>query len=707
MIRPVSWRPCHRLFASLAGLAVLVVLAACGGGGGEPAPAVGSLAGAVIVPQAAGAVLQSDAHRPDLPMRSGEVVAWLEPGVDADQLGGPGLELVRAGGPIAVFRSLAASQRGSVHAGAALADSAELATCAAAEALAARPGVRCAQPNYMLHAARQPNDTFYGRQWHYPQINLPQAWDLTTGNANVVVAVLDTGIKAAHPDFDPARVVAGYDMISDPAAARDGNGRDANPEDLGDLITPQRSSFHGTHVAGTIGARSDNNQGVTGVDWNCKLMHVRVLGVGGGSTDDIANGILFAARLANATGVLPAQRADIINMSLGGPGINNVLGQACNAAAAAGSLIIVAAGNDNTGQPNSPAVFDSVLSVGAVDLLGARAPYSNFHPSIDLWAPGGDLTRDRDGDGFGDGVLSCTADDSGAFGYIYENGTSMACPHVAGVAALVKAANPTLTAAQIRAILLDPGNTRPGASLPNSGRIVDALAAVQAAGAAVTVPLLVATPGVADFGSAGTTATVVAENRGQGAATTTTVTASPAAAWLDVLITETVAGNGLTNDTLTLTANRAGLPNGVYSTRLTWRATVGAATAEATVDVRLQVGVVAGASDEVFVLLVDPVFPFTTRYQVSARAVSSYQWSFANIAAGRYLLVAGTDRDNDDLIGDDGEWFGAWPNLDSATPLDLAAGATVNGLDFPLQDIVLVPAAVGAGGAKPTFRRLR
>ncbi|MFN9705037.1 MAG: hypothetical protein ACK595_09480, partial [Planctomycetota bacterium] len=129
--------------------------------------------------------------------------------------------------------------------------------------------------------------------------------------------------------------------------------------------------------------------------------------------------------------------------------------------------------------------------------------------------------------------------------------------------------------------------------------------------------------------------------------------------------------------------------------------------AEATVDVRLQVGVVAGASDEVVVLLVDPVLPFTTRYQVSARAVSSYLWSFANIAAGRYLLGGGTDRDNDDLIGDDGEWFGAWPNLDSATPLDLAAGATVNGLDFPLQDIVLVPAAVGAGGAKPTFRRLR
>lgn len=515
-------RRCHRPVPVLvAGLFV----AACGGGGGGGggSSTLATVNGSLLVPQMAAAAVAPAPHRPDLPMRSGEVVAWIDPGVDADQLAGPDLVLVQSSGPVAVFRSVVAGLRGSLHAGAAVADSSELATCHAAEALAARPGVRCAEPNYLLQATRQPNDTHFGKQWHLPQTNLPQAWDLTTGSANVVVAVLDTGIKAAHPDFDPARVVAGYDMISDPSVARDGNGRDANPEDVGDLATPQGSSFHGTHVAGTIGARSDNGSGITGVDWACRLMHVRVLGRGGGSISDIADGILFAARLPNGSGQLPAQRADIVNMSLGGPGLSSVLQQACDAASAAGALLVAAAGNDNTSQPSSPAAFDSVLSVGAVDLLGARAPYSNFHSSIDLWAPGGDMTQDRNGDQFPDGVLSCMADDQGAFFFSFENGTSMASPHVAGVAALVKAANPALTAAQIRAVLL--GNTRAGVSLPNGGRIVDALAAVQAAGAAASGPLLVATPGAVDFGSAGATATVVCENRGQGAAVTASVTA--------------------------------------------------------------------------------------------------------------------------------------------------------------------------------------
>src|SRR5690606_16699903 len=119
------------------------------------------------------------------------------------------------------------------------------------------------------------------------------------------------------------RLVPGYDMVSDPAAARDGDGRDPNPEDPGDLATQQGSSFHGTHVAGTIGANGNDGSGIAGVDWRCKLMAVRVLGRGGGSVEDIANGILFAAGLPNASGQVPARRADIVNMSLGGPGLSS------------------------------------------------------------------------------------------------------------------------------------------------------------------------------------------------------------------------------------------------------------------------------------------------------------------------------------------------------------------------------------------------
>jgi serine protease len=687
-------------------LAGFVVLVACGGGGGGGGAATSTVSGGLQVPQLAGATLQQPAFRADLPMRSGEVVAWIDPGVDADQLAGPELELVRSGGPIAVFRAVAATYRNSLHAGAALADSAEQATCVAAEALAARPGVRCAQPNYLMQALRQPNDQHYGKQWHYPQISLPQAWDLTTGSANVVVAVLDSGIKAAHPDFDPARVVAGWDMISDPAAARDGNGRDSNPDDAGDLVTPQSSSFHGTHVAGTIGARSDNNIGVAGVDWNCKLMHVRVLGVGGGSTDDIANGILYAARRTNGSGALPPQRADIINMSLGGPGINPVFQQACDLVAADGVLVIAAAGNDNANTPNSPAAIASVLSVGAVDILGAKAPYSNFHSSIDVWAPGGDTSRDRNGDGFGDGVLSTLANDQGNLFYDFYQGTSMAAPHVAGVAALVKAANPALTAAQIRAILIDPANTRPGASLPNGGRIVDALLAVQAAGAASSAPLLVATPVTVDFGASQTTATVLIENRGQGNAVATGATATPDAPWLSGDLSETVAGNGLEGDTLALTIDRTGLADGVYTTRITLNATVGATPTTATFDVRMRVGAAAPASDTIFVLLIDPS-TFDTRFQVSSLPAAAYQWSFGNIPAGQYLLVAGTDRDNDGEIGDEGEWFGAWPNFEDTVPVAVTAGVNRAGLDFPLEDVVVINGAAAGSAPRPMFRRLR
>ncbi len=674
-----------------------------GGGGGGGAPTTSEIAGSLRVPTTA-AALAAAAHRADLPMRPGEVVAWLEPGVDADQLGGPGFELVRAGGPIAVFRAVGAQLRASVAEGAALADSSEQATCDAAADLARQPGVRCAQPNYLLQATRQPNDTHFGKQWHYPQARLPQAWDLTVGSANVVVAVLDTGIKAAHPDFDPARFVPGFDMISDPTVAGDGNGRDPNPEDVGDQATPQGSSFHGTHVAGTIGARSDNASGIAGVDWNCKLMNIRVLGRGGGSIDDIANGILFAARLQNASNQLPAQRADIVNMSLGGPGVSSVLQQACNAARDAGVLLVAAAGNDNTNQPNSPASFDSVLSVGAVDLLGARAPYSNFHVSVDLWAPGGDMTQDRNGDGFADGVLSCMADDQGQFFFKFENGTSMASPHVAGIAALVKAANPSLTAAQLRATLL--GNTQAGVGLPNGGRIVDAFAAVQAAGGTASTPILSATPTAVDFGATGTSATVVVDNLGTGAPVGASVTFAPAAPWLAFALSETSASNNLTNDTIALTANRTGLAPGVYQTRVTLTC-AGANPPTASFDVRLQVGATPGVSDEIFVLLVDPL-TFESIAQTSALPANEFVWALVGIATGDYLLVAGTDRDNDNEIGDDGELFGAWPSLDDVAPLPVVGGEDLLGLEFGLQEFEVV--GQSAGGRRlgtATLRRLR
>jgi serine protease len=688
--------------------AVAAVVAACGGGGGGGS-STANLSGRVRTPEVAPAML-APSFLVDQPMQLGEVVVWLEPGTDPASLAVDGFELVRGGaGPIAVFRAQAAEGRASMRDGASELASAEKATCDAAVVMKDRAGVRTATPNYMLQPLIEPNDTHFGKQWHYPQINLPQAWNLTTGSSNVIVAILDTGIVSAHPDFDQSRFVDGFDMISSPSVARDGGGRDNNPEDVGDLATPQGSSFHGTHVAGTIGARSNNGVGVAGVDWSCKLMHIRVLGQGGGSIDDIAAGILYAARLPNASGALPAQRADVINMSLGGPGLNSVLEQACNQAAAAGVLLVAAAGNDNSSQPGSPAAFSSVLSVGAVDLQGARAPYSNFNNTIDIWAPGGDMTADRNGDGFADGVLSCMADDQGAFFFSFENGTSMASPHVAGVAALLKAANPTLDATGLRTILT--GTTKAGVNLPNSGRIMDALAAVQLAqsqgggGGPATVPLLVATPASVDFGNTTTTLVVTIENRGTGNLVFNSSSFSPPAAWLGGTISDATPGNGLDDDRLELTVDRTSLANDVYQTVITLEYLDGTTPVQLTIPVRMQVGASTVVTDTIFVLLIDPL-SLETIAQTDTASGAAFNFSFSQVAAGGYLLVAGTDRDNDDLLGDDGEIFGAWPDLDDPLEITVTGGVNQQNLDFSMQDLQTVQSTGGAGDRR-AFRRLR
>lgn len=691
----------------------LATLAACGGGGGGGGGATtATVSGSLRVPEVAPAQLAPEAAAAAIadvplatPMQAGEVVVWLEPGTDPATLAMDGFDLVRGrvGSPIAVFRAHAAAGKSSIHDGAQADASIEKATRDATVAMRSRAGVRSATPNYMLKACVEPNDTYYDKQWHYPQINLPQTWNLTTGSTSVIVAVLDTGIKSTHPDFT-GRLIQGIDMISSATVAGDGDGRDTNPEDAGDLETPQGSSFHGTHVAGTIGANGNDGAGVAGVDWNCKLMTVRVLGRGGGSIDDIANGILWAAGLANDTGTLPAQRADIINMSLGGPGLNTVLQQACDAAAAAGVLLIAAAGNDNTSQPGSPAAFSSVLSVGAVDIQRQRAPYSNFSSTVDLWAPGGDMSQDRNGDGFADGVLSCMSNDQGQLFFAFENGTSMASPHVAGVAALVKAANPSLTASQIRTILLN--NTQAGVGLPNSGRVLDALAAVQAAtGSVGSAPLLVATPAVVDFGTTTTSLSVVLENRGAGNLVEDSEVFSPAAPWLSGNLVDATSANGIDFDRLDLTVGRTGLPDGVYQTTLTLTYLNGSTPVSVDIQIRMQVGASTTTNDTIFVLLLDPD-TFDTLYQTSTTNLASFAFAFSGVTAGDYLLVAGTDRDNDDFLGDAGELFGAWPDLDDPQTITVVGGVNSSDLEFGMQDLVTVTSNTNGSVRGRSIRRL-
>lgn len=380
-----------------------------------------------------------------------------------------------------------------------------------AEAIAAKiaqqDGVAFAEPDYIRQAIGNapasiaapllvPDDPRYGDQWHYGYvanssegINLPAAWNITTGSSSVVVAVIDTGILN-HSDL-AGRTVPGYDFISDSFVGNDGNGRDDNPADPGDWIvanecdyshSAQDSSWHGTHVAGTIGAASDNASGVAGVDWNAKILPVRVLGKCGGYTSDIVDGMRWAAGLPVTDVPANANPAKVLNMSLGGSGSCSVSEQnAINQIVAAGSTVVVAAGNSNDDASGySPANCNNVITVASNNRQGNRAWYSNYGTTVEITAPGGDTSI------LANGVLSTL--DSGATtpandnSYAYFQGTSMAAPHVAGVVSLLIGQNPTLTPAEVAFHLQLTARPFPDGSSCNASScgagIVDAFSAL-------------------------------------------------------------------------------------------------------------------------------------------------------------------------------------------------------------------------------------
>ncbi len=355
-------------------------------------------------------------------------------------------------------------------------------TIEALEELRKRPDVEYAQLNYIAepYLTHLPNDVNFPRQWNLFDngsgslasaggINLLKEWDNGIGDASVVVAVIDTGIVTDHPDIQPANMVSGFDMIrSDRRAADSQPGRDSDPTDKGDGVAaffcsgkPLAAipdSWHGTHVAGIVGIGGTNNAvGIAGVNWNVKVQPIRALGKCGGDAADIKDAILYAAGLPVpitpneiVTNPTPAR---IINLSLGFKAPCSELPDiqaAIDAAAARGVTIIVAAGNDAIDASEAtPGGCKNVITVAASDARGHLVErYSNFGPRIDIMAPGGDTERDDNHDNMKDGVLSMVKG-----GYRPMNGTSMAAPHVAGVAALMLSRNPALTPIQILARL--------------------------------------------------------------------------------------------------------------------------------------------------------------------------------------------------------------------------------------------------------------
>ncbi|WP_115572562.1 S8 family peptidase [Xanthomonas campestris] len=351
--------------------------------------------------------------------------------------------------------------------------------------LAADPNVQSVEVDQILHATLTPNDTRLSEQWAFGTtnagLNIRPAWDKATGSGTVV-AVIDTGITS-HADLN-ANILAGYDFISDATTARDGNGRDSNAADEGDWyaanecgagIPAASSSWHGTHVAGTVAAVTNNTTGVAGTAYGAKVVPVRVLGKCGGSLSDIADAIVWAS--GGTVSGIPANAnpAEVINMSLGGGGsCSATMQNAINGAVSRGTTVVVAAGNDASNVSGSlPANCANVIAVAATTSAGAKASYSNFGTGIDVSAPGSAILS----------TLNSGTTTPGSASYASYNGTSMASPHVAGVVALVQSVAPTaLTPAAVETLLKNTARALPGACSGGCGAgIVNADSAVTAA----------------------------------------------------------------------------------------------------------------------------------------------------------------------------------------------------------------------------------
>lgn len=380
--------------------------------------------------------------------------------------------------------------------------------------MAADSDVEYAEPDYLkFPSVVLPIDYYFSENhWHLKSLavqglNLPDAWEHTKGSSEVVVAVVDSGILASHEDFDANRILPGYDFVSQDSdelvtfiRANDGDGWDSDPTDPGDWVTSsdssdygsplygcnvRNSSWHGTHVAGTIGAASNNNRGVTGVDWTSKILPVRALGKCGGYTSDIIAGIVWAAGGAIEGVPINGNPADIINLSLGGSGVCLESEQeAIDLARSAGATIVVAAGNESDAASGySPANCDNVIVVGAHDNQGHLSDFSNYGSEVDVLAPGGSNTAISCDNSIlslsNTGLQSPVADD-----YRCNIGTSMAAPHVSGLVALMLSRNPNLTPDQIETLLKSSARSFPsysGCFGSNCGAgIADASAAIVA-----------------------------------------------------------------------------------------------------------------------------------------------------------------------------------------------------------------------------------
>ncbi len=552
-------------------------------------------------------------------------------------------------------------------------------TIMAVNALRLRPDVQSADLNYIHHPLAEPNDPeYFTQQWHFPLINLPGAWDLLIADAlapstNVVVAVVDTGVVRFHPDL-AGKLVPGYDFITSLANSIDGDGQDPDPDDPGD--DGSNSVFHGTHVAGTIAALSGNALGVAGVTWNTntKVMPIRALGLGGGTSFDIMDGVRYAAGLDTITQPQPAKKADIINLSLGSGRYSQFEQDIFTEVRNAGVIVVAAAGNSATDAPSYPASYNGVISVSAVDknVLTSKelSIFSNYGQFIDIAGPGGS--------GGAGGVRSTSAEFDNAgireANYRHLSGTSMAAPHVAGVAALMKAVYPNMTplefdialeSGSITTDVIESGvgvrNDKFGFGLVNAEKAVQIAKLIQANGVAALPSFLFVDLKSIFFSGSDTDAVLSTKNLGGGRFELDTVSSD--VSWLSVT---PVLIDPLTKlGSYAVSVNRTGLVDAQYqgTIKIDYSGDIIGSTSVAVI---MQVGPLSAIGDTGYQygVLIDDIDSSVVGIQFIGNPTNGmYEYRFDGIKPGRYEIQAFSDLNNEVLNCNAAESCGIVPRV--------------------------------------------
>jgi serine protease len=533
-------------------------------------------------------------------------------------------------------------------------------TLLAVKALRGRPEFAAVFPNFIVRPRLLPNDPFQWLQWFHGNIDLPAAWDLSTGrspDAEVIIAVVDTGVFRGHEDLQ-GKLLMGYDFIR----------MQPGGDDPGDSSQPGQSTWHGTHVAGIAAAATDNARGVAGVSWGARILPVRTLGEGGGKLYDTLQGIRYAAGLANDSGTVPEPRADVINLSLGGGTFEQAQADLYREIRDLGIFVIAASGN-NGGAVGFPAAYDAVFAVGATDAVNQRAPYSSFGPQLDFVAPGGDMRVDRTGDGYPDGILSTLVNDASGTprsAYAFYQGTSMATAVASGVAALARSVDRTLTP-DVFAQLLDQGlltdDIEPEGKDPATGwGQINALSTLRAVRELEDFPpLLSAVPARLDFGFTETTLEFTLRNAGGGSLQVTELT--PSDAWVSVA-PQNVDASGL--GSYRVDVSREALADGVHEASIVVEAEVPGEPAQVlSIGVLLRKAAPELTVDTVgrlYVLLVNEAGETIAEQGVDLQD-GRYPYRFEGVPVGEYRIAAGTDMNDDRRICDPGEACGAYPIL--------------------------------------------